>query len=811
LGSIFVTFMTNIGRPWGLRPPETSDNRPGAASADDGDALTISKRWIRFLPVLILLPLSQEAYNRSGWFGLFWLFAFCFVTFIAAQEGVSRRFLVIDKAGLWTPTLSADPVPWSDIEACACNNEPNRWILQISLRPGARLSATSRRRFALGSFDLNAAQNKLFGSRVVAYCNIDFRSAQTPQISLDKAFRACAARIGAAQGRDDMDSPVRPFVSKRPPMTPAQMRVVILSIVLAFVVWAPLAIYLRHAASVQAEAENQCFKGRGDSKIAACTRVIEAGARRHGNLAWAYNNRGNAYHDQKGDLDRAFADYDQAIRLDRNYTFAYSGRGNVYRDKGDLDRALADYNAAIRLDPKSVYPYQGRGNVYWGKGDLDAALAEYEHAIRLDPNLSIAYDGRGVVYRDKGDLDRAIGAFSEAIRLDPTNVYALGHRGYIYRDNGDFDRALADLDAAIRLDPKNVYAHYGLGGVYWGKREFERAFAEFDQTLRLDPRATNAYVGRGNYYLEIKHDFDRAFADYDEAVRRDPNSASGHGARATAYRNRGDLDHALTEYDEALRLDPKNGYALSGRGFVFRSQGEKDRALADFEQAIRLNPKFAYAYAGRGDVLIDSGDFDRALADFDAAIRLDPSYAYAHTRRGNLYRDRGDLDRALADADAAIQLAPDDAAGYLGRGLAQIYRGETAEALAAFDRASALAPADAYFVIWREIAAQRSGQPSTLEHAIAGIDMNKWPAPVLRMLQGQMSSDAVLGAVDDADPIKRTGQLCEANLYVGEQALQIGARDEADSRFKAAAKACPLDFIEWSAANLELKALGAAP
>ena len=54
----------------------------------------------------------------------------------------------------------------------------------------------------------------------------------------------------------------------------------------------------------------------------------------------------------KGDYDRAIADYDEAIRLDPRYAVAYYNRGVAYCDKGDYDRAIADYNEAIRLDPK---------------------------------------------------------------------------------------------------------------------------------------------------------------------------------------------------------------------------------------------------------------------------------------------------------------------------------------------------------------------------------------------------------------------------------------------------------------------------
>jgi tetratricopeptide (TPR) repeat protein len=39
---------------------------------------------------------------------------------------------------------------------------------------------------------------------------------------------------------------------------------------------------------------------------------------------------------------------------------AYDNRGAAYDAKGDLDRAIADYNTAIRLDPKSAQAHNNR-------------------------------------------------------------------------------------------------------------------------------------------------------------------------------------------------------------------------------------------------------------------------------------------------------------------------------------------------------------------------------------------------------------------------------------------------------------------
>jgi tetratricopeptide (TPR) repeat protein len=52
-----------------------------------------------------------------------------------------------------------------------------------------------------------------------------------------------------------------------------------------------------------------------EERIDGCTAIISSGRYGRKNLARAYNNRGFAW-TAKGDLDRATADFDEAVRLD---------------------------------------------------------------------------------------------------------------------------------------------------------------------------------------------------------------------------------------------------------------------------------------------------------------------------------------------------------------------------------------------------------------------------------------------------------------------------------------------------------------
>jgi len=145
------------------------------------------------------------------------------------------------------------------------------------------------------------------------------------------------------------------------------------------------------------------------------------------------------------------------------------------------------------------------------------------------------------------------------------------------------------------------------------------------------------------------------------------------------------------------------------------------------------------------------------------------------------------------------------------RGRLNLYAGALPKALEDFDRASTLDPNDAYAALWLHIVATRSSLPSRLPQAFARIDMTKWPAPIIRLFLGQLTPATLFAAADDRDAKTKRGQVCEANFYGAELALQQSAKDEAERLFRLAAADCPKSFTEWNAAIAELRALASTP
>jgi lipoprotein NlpI len=198
------------------------------------------------------------------------------------------------------------------------------------------------------------------------------------------------------------------------------------------------------------------------------------------------------------------------------------------------------------------------------------------------------------------------------------------------------------------------------------------------------------------------------------------------------------------------------------------------------------------------------------IADYLQMVRLDAKDPDARRGHGAKDQAKSDLNQIIAYYNAAIKLDPNDDDAYFHRALANFYAGSLPKALADLNQASKLDPEYPYYALWIDIIDKRGSLPSQFTQAIANIDMNKWPAPVIQLFLGDTTPAAVLAAADDADAKTRRGQLCEANFYIGQLSLQQGAKDEAERLFRLSAADCPREFVEGASATAELQALGAS-
>lgn len=79
---------------------------------------------------------------------------------------------------------------------------------------------------------------------------------------------------------------------------------------------------------------------------------------------------------------------------------ALTARGNDFSVKGDLDRAVADYDAALKIDPAFVEALNGRAMAWRAKGDRRRALADLDAALRFKPDFEAARANRKILFQE---------------------------------------------------------------------------------------------------------------------------------------------------------------------------------------------------------------------------------------------------------------------------------------------------------------------------------------------------------------------------------------------------------------------------
>jgi tetratricopeptide (TPR) repeat protein len=195
-----------------------------------------------------------------------------------------------------------------------------------------------------------------------------------------------------------------------------------------------------------------CSTPDPDTRIPACSALIQAGAGANSNLSVAFNNRGIGYAD-KGAYEQAILDFNAAIYLNPSLALAYSNRGATYAGYGMFEKAVNDYNKAIELNSDLRQPYHNRCFALAQLGHAEQAIADCDKAILMQAADPETLSLRGYVYFRMGRYADAIRNCDQALNLNSTMAKAFYIRGIA-------KLKLKDLDGQIDIQrAKSLYAN----------------------------------------------------------------------------------------------------------------------------------------------------------------------------------------------------------------------------------------------------------------------------------------------------------------------------------------------------------------
>jgi protein O-mannosyl-transferase len=294
----------------------------------------------------------------------------------------------------------------------------------------------------------------------------------------------------------------------------------------------------------------------------------------------------------------------------RNYV-AHNSLGYALDQKGQVDEAIRQYQEAIRFKADYADAYNNLGTALGKQGQVDEAIRQLQEAIRLRADYAFYHYNLGVALARKGQTDEAIRQFQEAIRLKPDHVEAHNDLAIALSGLGQIEEAIGQLRDAIRLKPDRAEAYHNLGIALGKTGRIDEAIRQFQEALRLKPELARAHNSLASA-LHQKGQVDEAIRQYQEVARLEPEDADVHYNLGSLFVRKGQLDEATRQFQDAVRLQPDSAQAHNGLGIALARQGQMDEAIRQFEEALRLKPDYPTASSNLRNALLKKGPADGA-------------------------------------------------------------------------------------------------------------------------------------------------------------------------------------------------------
>ena len=194
-------------------------------------------------------------------------------------------------------------------------------------------------------------------------------------------------------------------------------------------------------------------------------------------------------------LQKALGYFQQAIRVDPNYSLAYVGLADTYtllsfftlaapNDAFPKAKLAAEKALAIDSTLAEAYTALGQYKAYY-EWDWNGAEDQFQKGIALNPNYPLLHHWRSLNLIAMGRMDEARAAMLRALELDPLLLVSNVNLGRIDYYEGRYDQAIQQYQRALELDKDFMRTHLRLGLAYVQQGRYHEALIEYNKALEI--------------------------------------------------------------------------------------------------------------------------------------------------------------------------------------------------------------------------------------------------------------------------------------------------------------------------------------
>lgn len=158
------------------------------------------------------------------------------------------------------------------------------------------------------------------------------------------------------------------------------------------------------------------------------------------------------------DWQKAISLYDKILKAHHTDSDALIGRSKAFVQKGNLDKAYADADAAVKAKPGAAAAFGQRALVAKLQQKPDQARQDFTQALKLDPSFVWAYAQRADLSMKQNENEKALVDINKALQANPKFVEGLRLRGWVLSRMGQCAKAAEDFKKVEKLSPNDPWS-----------------------------------------------------------------------------------------------------------------------------------------------------------------------------------------------------------------------------------------------------------------------------------------------------------------------------------------------------------------
>ncbi len=358
----------------------------------------------------------------------------------------------------------------------------------------------------------------------------------------------------------------------------------------------------------------------------------------------------------KGELDKAVAEGQRAVRADDKSANAHFFLGNAYQAQENWPAASEQFKAATERDPAQFEAFIRWAESLFREDKYAETMAASQSAIKLRSDDPQPYRWKAEAQIALGDPGGALASLGSALRLRPDYAEALALTSRAYALKGDMVSATDYANRAAQADSHNPAGLLALGEAYLAGGRATDALEAYTAALAVSPQSAQALVGQGRARNALGEK-EKALKLFADAIKADEHYTEAHLYAGHTYTEMSRWDEALREYRTAVQMRPRWAVALYYLGRAYLQRKDLQNAQVAFAQASQYSPNLVEAWFGLGIADRDLGRSKEAIDALAHATQLNGNYSEAWLYLGLTYEETGDR----ASAAGAFAQARDQA------------------------------------------------------------------------------------------------------------------------------------------------------